>query len=196
MNGHGRLATHAGGSGQIGHGLKRLDESGPAVWVAAVVQRVHTNKNVIGLQHLGQAQGVTQKNGVASGYIGHRNALANLLRTAMLGHRHVAGQRRATNGPHVQAQDAMTGHADGLGNRLGRCQFLTLTLAIVKREGVAVVALRLGQGQTGGRIQPATEQNNSGLHGCTATRCIRRQPGSARCDAAVVRSMAHGLGRP
>ena len=78
MDGEMLLSLHGCLGGEIGQALERCDELWAAIRVAAVVQCVDTDEDVLRANHLGKSQRKTQKNGVARRYIGHRDRVAGL----------------------------------------------------------------------------------------------------------------------
>ena len=70
--------------GQVGHLLVRADVLGAAVRVSAVVQGVDADENVAGLQHLGPGQRVRQEDRVASGDVGDRDLVCQVLCALMV----------------------------------------------------------------------------------------------------------------
>ena len=65
--------------GQVGHALEGLDVLGPAVGVAAVVERVDADEDVAGLQRLGPGQGEREEDRVAGGHVGDRDPVVQVL---------------------------------------------------------------------------------------------------------------------
>ena len=47
------IALDAALRSEIGHGLERTNVLGTAIWIAAVVERIDPDEDVVGLQHLG-----------------------------------------------------------------------------------------------------------------------------------------------
>lgn len=141
MNAQGLLAFNTRAGGQVGHGLEGLNEGWSAVGVAAVIEGIHTDENIGGTQHLCQGKGIAQEDGVAGGHIGDRDALAHVSQAAMLGHRHVGGQRRAAECAQVKRQHTMALGPEPAGQGPGSLQFTTLPLAIIKRQGMTGMAL-------------------------------------------------------
>ena len=90
--------------GEIGQPLEGLDELGPAIGIAGLVERVHADEDVLGAQRLGPGERVAEKDGVARGHVGDRNAGADGLVAPALGHRDVVGQRRAADGAEIEPQ--------------------------------------------------------------------------------------------
>src|SRR6202790_5009917 len=67
VNVDGRAAFDARFGRQVGHIFESVDELGAAVRVAGVVERIHADENVGGLENLRPRQRIRKKNGVARG---------------------------------------------------------------------------------------------------------------------------------
>ena len=72
------FALHGSFGSQIGHGLKSIYELGTAVWVAAVVERVDADEDVVCSQDFGPRQGEGQKNRVASRNVSYGNLISDV----------------------------------------------------------------------------------------------------------------------
>ena len=68
-------AFHTGFGSDIGEVLERLDKFRPAIWVAAVVDCVYADKNVIGRNHFRPGKRISEKDGVACGDVCDRNSV-------------------------------------------------------------------------------------------------------------------------
>ena len=76
MNRQGLPTLHAGLGREIGHPLKGRDELRPAVRVAAIVQRIHSDEDVARSQNLCPGKREGQKDRVARGHIGNGDPAA------------------------------------------------------------------------------------------------------------------------
>ena len=72
---------------------------------------------------------------------------------AVLGHRHVAGQRRTAEDAQVDIHEDVTNDAEVSGHALGGGDLHLVTLAVAERQGMDLEAFMLGDGQGGGGIQ-------------------------------------------
>ena len=81
--------------------------SGPAVGIAAVVERVHADEDVARAEHLGPRQRERQEDRVARRHVRDRDARAHLAIRAVLRHVDVRGQRRAAEDAQVDLRDDM-----------------------------------------------------------------------------------------
>ena len=66
-------------------------------------------------------------------------------------------------------RDAMLDGAERRGHALGRFKFPRVALAVGERERVGLVALGFGDGQHGGGVEAAAEQNDGAF-------CFRYEP--------------------
>ncbi len=151
------LAFDAGPGGQIGQAFEGGDELRAAIGIARVVHGIDANENGTGFEHFGPGQRQRQHDGVARRHIGHRDAGLQ----AVGGYGDVGiGQRRAAKARQVQAEGAVGCRAQVVRHALCGLQFDVVTLTVVQRQAVAAIAFGLGDGQHGGRIQPAVEQDD------------------------------------
>ena len=85
----------------------------------------------------------------------------DLVRGVVLGDVDVRGQGRAAEGPQVDVDDhVLDPGCRGQGRRGGELD--VVTLAVAERHGVDRIVIAASEGQAGGRIQPAREQDDGG----------------------------------
>src|ERR1700730_17933775 len=89
----------------------------PAIGVAAIVDRVHTDKNVAHVEHFRPGKGVAEKNRVTCRNVGERNVV--LFARSSLRDGNLIGQCRATKNAKINFSDPMATGAEG------RCDFLS-----------------------------------------------------------------------
>ena len=82
---------------QVGHRLECLKVLGSTIGIAAVVQGIHANENIAGLQDLRAGQGIRQKNSVARRNIGHGDGRIRMGQVPPFGHADITGQGRTAN---------------------------------------------------------------------------------------------------
>jgi hypothetical protein len=122
---HRPLALNSGPRGQVGHRFIGRKILGPAIRIAAVVERIDAQKNVARIERLGIGQRQREEDCVAGRHIRDWDATANLLGGGVLGHCQVAGQGRAADRSqvdverHVPLDSLAGGHAGGRGELLG-----------------------------------------------------------------------------
>ena len=85
----------------IREALEFVDELRPAIGIAGIIERIHTDVNVARAARFAQAQRKAQEDRVARWHVGNRDPLTHpILRDI-----DVAGQRRAAESPQVERQD-------------------------------------------------------------------------------------------
>ena len=100
-------AFDAGFGSDIGQVLERFYKFRPAIWVAAVVDCVYADKNIIGRNHFRPGECVCEKDGVACGDVGDRNATRDFFLCPLLWDINVVGKRGAAEDAQVDVCNAM-----------------------------------------------------------------------------------------
>ncbi len=161
------FAFDAGLGGEVCEGFKGGDEFGAAVGVAGVVDGVDADEEVEAFGDFGEAQGVGEEDGVACGDVGDGYAVGDLFVGFVEGYGDVGGEGGAAEGAEVDARGDVAGDALGLGLPFGAVELEFVALAIVKGDGVKGVTFLFGDGQDGGGIKPAGEEDDGifGRHG-------------------------------
>ena len=131
--------------------LEGCDEGGPAVGVPRIVEVVYADEKIEGTDHFRPAQGKRKKQGISRGDVSHRNTRLHTFRDGDA----AVGQRGAADLRQIDAHDTMFFCAKRRGNTRCRVQFGAVPLSIFDAERVALVALRAGNCQHGGRIEAA-----------------------------------------
>ena len=173
--------------GEVRHGLKRGYIFGPAIRVARVIHRVHTNENVVRAQHFRPAERDSQENGIARGHVSYRNACGFFFGYGNGG----VGERRATNAVEIEGNHLVLHTAVGTRYAFGGVQFRPVALAVVEAQRIAGVALRARHGQHGGGIEAARYQH----HGALAAVCISARAHRSITVCATVAACAPVAGR-
>ena len=168
-------AFDAGPGGEVRHPRVGLEVLGPAIGIAAVVERVGAEEDVAGAEGLGPGQREREEDGVAGGDVGGRDALADLGQRRVLGHRHVGGERRAPEGAEVEVDHHVPPDAEPLGHAPRGLELDRVPLAVAHAQRVDVepVAPRDGGGR--GRVHPAAQQDDG--FGLRSWRKTNRQAG-------------------
>src|SRR5438874_4027805 len=79
--------------GKICHSLKGLDVLRTTIGIAAVVESVHTDEDVVCSKYLGPGERDGEENGVAGWNVRHGNVALHVLNRAILGNLDVGRQR-------------------------------------------------------------------------------------------------------
>ena len=111
--------------------LECLDELGPAIGIAGVVERVHANEDVIGPEHFCPREGERQHDRIPRGYIGRRYRAGM---RPVLGHLAIPEQRRAAERREINRQLAVRSRAKRLGNLARRENLMAVALAVIHRQ--------------------------------------------------------------
>ena len=101
------LAFHAGFCSKVGQDLKCFDKFWPAIGIAAVIDRVYPEKNVIRQNHFRPGERVSEKDGVARGHVRDGDPVRDFFFRTLLGHSDIVGKRRAAEDAQVDLCDAM-----------------------------------------------------------------------------------------
>ena len=92
---------------KVSQRFKRFDEFRPAVRIAAVIDRVYTNKNVSGRNYFRPAERKSEKDGVPRGDIGDRNSIRDFCLRSIFRHTDIIRERRAAEHAHVDFCETM-----------------------------------------------------------------------------------------
>src|SRR5262249_59250422 len=118
--------------------LEGLDECGPAVGIAGIVERVDADDEVVGIERLcpGESQG--EEDPVARRHVGRGNAAAVDVRQIAI-ERHlrarcVGRERRAAEGPQIDVELEMARDAKRARDRASRVDLPDVPLAVADRE--------------------------------------------------------------
>jgi len=155
---------------EIGEALERGDVFRPAVWVSAVVQRVHSQEEIRRSFYLGEAERVGQEDCIAGRHVGHRDLAALLVHRTVSWNRDICREGGAAHRTEVQGDFQVPCHSGGMGDRTSRFQLNGVTLAVSKAQGHDVIALGLGDGEHGRRVESAGEEDNGAAFSHHGTR--------------------------
>ena len=100
-------AFHAGLCSEVGHILERFDKFRAAIGVAAVIDRVYAEKNVIRRNYFGPGECVREEDSVARGDVGDWNATPDFYVRTLLWHIEIVGERRAAKDAQVDLCNTM-----------------------------------------------------------------------------------------
>ncbi len=103
-----RPPLDAGLGREIRHVFECGDELGPAIRVARIIDRIHTDENIGAFEHFRPGHGIRQKNRIARGDVSDRDALGQ----AVLGNLDVSGKRAPAERPQIDPDHAMFAHAE------------------------------------------------------------------------------------
>src|SRR5580704_866774 len=100
-------AFYAGFCRKIGQSLERFDELRTAIGVAAVINCIYAEKNVICRDHFRPGKPISKKDGVACRDIRDRNAVHDFCFRSFLRYVYVVSKRRAAKDTQVDLCDSM-----------------------------------------------------------------------------------------
>ena len=100
-------AFNTGFGPQVGEHLKRFDEFRSAVWVAAVINCIDSEKNVSRRNHFRPCKRISEKDGITGGNIGDRDALGDFCFRSLFRHITIIRERRTAEDAHVDLCDLM-----------------------------------------------------------------------------------------
>src|SRR6185295_19848110 len=106
----------------------------PAVRITAVVQRIHTDKDVLSFQNLGPGQRKREKDCVSGRHIRRRYAGSHVAGASFFGDFDVIGEGGSANRSHIDFKDEMLFRAKRFGNFRGALELDRMPLTIVKAE--------------------------------------------------------------
>ena len=86
-------AFNASFGGEIGHALKGFDVLGAAVRIAAVVERVHADENVLRPEDLSPGESEREKNCVAGGDVGDGDSRSKVFSQAVFWYVDIRSER-------------------------------------------------------------------------------------------------------
>ena len=150
----------AGLGRHVRHAFESLEELGTAIGIAGIIEGIHADEDIGGIEHFGPREREGKKNRVARGDVGNRNLARHFVRGTPLGDFHVTGKRGTAEHAQVELRRAMSGYADRFRHSPGGLEFDAMPLAVIERERVELEALAPGEREASGRIEPAAEQTD------------------------------------
>ena len=157
MNGQ-VLAFYTGFGGQVRHVLKGSNELGTAIRIPAVVDRIHTDKQIIGTDRFRQTQCDLQKDRVASRNIRHGDAVRHFGFIPIVRHRNIVGQRRAAKDICIDPANDVFDNLHRFADVVGSFKFEMVPLSVVEGNGMDREALCAGDCQRGRGVQATTDK--------------------------------------
>ena len=142
---------------QIRQRFERTHVFRPAIGIARIIDRVGAKPDISGAGDFGLRQRECEHDGVARRHIGYGYARLHAI------HRDrycQIGQRGTTDRTKINAHDLVRFRTQRLRDACGGIQFGAMTLAIVNRQAMTVMADGTGHRQRGGGIQAAGEQHD------------------------------------
>ena len=153
------LVFNGGFGGQVGQMAEGLDEFGPAIRIAAVIEGIDADEDVEGIEGFGPAQSKSKENSVAGGYVGNGNLVLRWVE-GIFGHTDIVGKGRMAYPAEIEGNGFVVGQGEEAGDVAGGIDFETVALAIIDGEAVAGIALRLGDGRRSVGVEPAAKQDD------------------------------------
>ncbi|MGC4031414.1 MAG: hypothetical protein QM754_06700 [Tepidisphaeraceae bacterium] len=135
-----------------------------------------------------QAMRVAKEDGVAGRHIGDRHAGTHGGFVAVFRHGRVARQSAAAEGAEIDRHHAVFLDAVTIGERFRCRQFMSVPLPVIERHRInRRIALMHGNGEAGGGIQAAGEQNDSGAIGHPFKYAASRRVGKSKSGESLSR---------
>ncbi len=160
LKGVGFDADFGGEVGGLGEGGNEL---GAAIGVSGIVDGVDAEEKIGGAECFGIGQCDREEHQVAGGDIGDGD-IGHGRFVAVFGDLGVVvGEGRSAEGADVEREGSMRGRAEVVGDLGGGIEFVAMALAIVKGDGVAGVVLVASDGQDGGAVESAGEEDDGGF---------------------------------
>jgi hypothetical protein len=158
-----RVALDAGAGGEVGELLEGGDEFGAAVGVAGVVEGVDAEPDLARAEGLGPAEGVGEEEGVAGGDVGAGDGADAGFGVFRDGER-AGGDQRGGAGDEAadvgEVDDLVCAGAEAGGLAAGALELDGVALAVAEAEGVGLAVLGGGEGEDGGGVEAAAEEDD------------------------------------
>src|SRR2546429_2330302 len=138
---------------KISHVFVGTDIFLSAVGVAAKVESVYSNEDVLATQSFSPSKREGEKNRIAGWHIGYWNAVGHGLQSSALGNRNVIRKRGPAELPQIDVHDDVPFDAPLCRDALCRLKFNDMTLFIVKGHRVQIKSLRLSDRQRSSRVK-------------------------------------------
>ena len=122
----------AGFRGQITHVLEGLNELGPAIGIAGIIESVDADEDVVGLEHFGPGEGEGEEDSIARRHVGHGDFAIHGRLVATFGNRDLVRQCRVAEDAQIDLRDTVIQRAERRGNAPRRLQFDAMPLAVVE----------------------------------------------------------------
>ncbi len=162
-----RRAFDAGTRREPRQRLERGEVLRAAVGVPAVVERVDANEDVVRAEHLGPRECVGEEDRVASGNVRHGDVRPHGVLAPTLRNRdRRIGESGSAEGTEIDVRDAVLVDIRRIGDALGGVELRGVALPVREREGMDDETVALRDGDDGGGVEPAGEQDHCGrTHG-------------------------------
>ena len=147
--------------GEVRHSLIRGDVCRPAIRIAGIVDRIHPDKDVAGLEDLGPRERKRQEDRVARRDVGNWDSQ---IVVAVLRHGEIARQCRPAEGTQVDVDDDVIAHPVQLRHSPRRFDLNGVALTVAEGHRVHGEPLVDGVGEQGRRIEAAAEQQHRARH--------------------------------
>lgn len=154
---------HAGFGGEVSHTFKGLDELGPAIRVAGVVESVDTDKNVVRFQDFGPGERDSKKHRISRWNVRDRNVARHIGFGSPFGNGDVVGERGVAELAEVNGHDNVFDGAERTRDLGSSVEFNTMALAVIEGEGVALESVALRNGEGGSGVETSAEETD-GFH--------------------------------
>src|SRR6266702_6487391 len=154
------LPFHSRLGRKIGHLFKSLEKLWTAIGVPAVIEGIHSNKDVARSQHLCPRQRKRQKDRIPSRNVGDWNSLLHLIAAAPLWNRDIIRKRGPAKHPQIDRCNAVIRNSGSLRHLPGGLQFPTVPLPIRKGECAHLEPYTLGDRQDCGGVETSTQEHD------------------------------------
>lgn len=141
--------------------LESLNELRATIRIAAVIQRINPDKDVIAIQHFRPSQRKAEKDRVPGWHISDGNIVGHLRIGSIFWNVNVRRQRAAAELAKIDLDRPMLPHVVVCRDPFSRDELMPMPLAIVKAHRIQRrEPVLFGNGQTGRAIQPATAKDD------------------------------------
>ena len=124
----------AGFGRKIGHCLKRFNILGATVGIAAIVECIDSDKNIVATLHFSPRQREGKKNRISSGNIRYRYFVRHFIYASILRHFQSTRKRRSAKFPEVDFSNNMLHDSVRRCNSSCRFDLKSMALAVVERK--------------------------------------------------------------
>ncbi len=140
--------------------LVRFEVLRPTVWISAVIEGIHADEDVKGVEHFSPGEREREEDRISGRNVRNRDTSPHLFDASALGNRRITGKSGSTEQTQVYIHDNVLCNSV-LSSNFARClDFNLVTLSVTEGESVQLEALRLCNGQNRRGIKSATQQHN------------------------------------
>lgn len=164
MNSEAGASLDAGLGGEISHPGEGLNVFRAAIRVAGVVDCVHTDEYIAGLEHLRPGQREGKKDGVARGHVRDGDAGGNAGDVSVFGDGDIGSERGMAEQPQIDVHRFVFYRAEVRRNAGGGFELNPMPLPVIERKSVAVKAFAPRNREAGSGIKTTAQQTDCFPH--------------------------------